>query len=401
MGAFFCVVSAISCGGTSTPAPTSPAAATVSSVAVAAASIFTGPGQHVQFTATATMSDGTTQNVSSQATWQSSNTAVLTVSSTGLATSVTEGDAKLTASYTGVAGSSDVSVRIRWSVKGRVISAADGAPITGGIGFTLDIAGQQQISAGSSSDGTYSISGLGAPASQAIQVFSTGFVTRSTTLAVSGARTGVDISLISLAAPFSLSFYRDFLRGAADNNGALQQSFRWETSPSFYIHTRNGSSDMPASVVADLVAWLPALVTQVSDGRLSAQRIETGTETRPQIAGWINIEYTTSIGSCGLAAVGGNIVRIHPSCSDLTYVGLHETTHALGFWHHNDAGGLMSRTAPTPGLRGLSTIEAFHTKIAFSRPRGNTDPDNDPASAHLLGTPRTGDAPMLACWPIR
>lgn len=396
VGAFFCFMAVLSCGSKTTAPATS--TVTTSSVAIAAASIFTGPGQQVQFTATATMSDGTTQNVSSQAAWQSSNTSVLTVSSTGLATSVTEGDAKLTATYTGVTGSSDVAVRIQWSVKGRMLSAADGAPLTGGFGIAVE-AGVQQITG--SSDGAYSISGLGSPTSKTIQVSATGFVTRSTTLSVNGARTGVDISLISLASPFSLTFYREFLRGAADNNGLLQNSFRWDVSPSFYINTRNGGSEMPASVIADLVASLPALVTQVSDGRLSVQRIETGTENRPQIAGWINVDYTTSITSCGAAAVGGNLVRIHPNCSDLTFVGLHETTHALGFWHHTEAGGLMSRTAPTPGLRGLNAVEALHTKIAFSRPRGNADPDADPLTTRLaMPEPPTTDR-MLACWAIR
>jgi hypothetical protein len=304
----------------------------------------------------------------------------------------------VTATYSGKSGTSAVSVRVQWSVKGRMVSVADGAPLTAGFGIAADF-GAQQISG--SSDGSYAISGLGAPTSKAIQVSATGFLTRSTTLAINGARTGVDISLISLASPFSLTFYREFLRGAADNNGNLGANFRWEQNPSFYINTRNGSSEMPASVVNDLASFLPALVTQVTDGRLSVQRIETGTETRPQIAGWINVEYTTAIGSCGLAAVGGNLVRINPTCTDLTLVGLHETTHALGFWHHNDAGGLMSRTAPTGGARGLNTVEAFHSKIAYARPRGNTDPDNDPATAHPLGTRRIGDAPLLACWAIR
>lgn len=393
---FFCLASLSACGSQPTP-PTAPATVTVSSVAITAASIFTGPGQQVQFTATATMSDGTAQNVSAQAAWQSSNTSVLTVSSSGLATSVAEGDAKLTATYTGVSGSSDVAVRIQWSVKGRIVSAADGAPLTGGFGMGSSLSSAQITG---SSDGSYSILGLGAPASTPISVSATGFITRNTTLAINGARTGVDISLIALASPFSIDFYRELLRGSADNNGLLQQNFRWESSPSFYINTRNGSSEMSEAVIADLVAMLPSIVTQVSDGRLSAQRIETGTDTRPIVAGWINVEYTTSISSCGAAAVGGNLVRINPICSDLTTVGLHETTHALGFWHHTQVGGLMSRVQPTARARALSAIEAFHTKIAFSRPRGNRDPDNDPTT-RLLGSPAATTDRMLACGVIR
>ena len=52
----------------------------------------TGPqlaiGGSGQFTATANFSDGTTLNVSASSTWTSSNTAVATVSATGLVTGV-------------------------------------------------------------------------------------------------------------------------------------------------------------------------------------------------------------------------------------------------------------------------------------------------------------------------
>jgi uncharacterized protein YjdB len=58
-------------------------------------------GTTEQFTATATFSDGTTQNVSSGVTWVSSNPAVFTVDSNGLATGVGTGSASLTASFAG------------------------------------------------------------------------------------------------------------------------------------------------------------------------------------------------------------------------------------------------------------------------------------------------------------
>jgi hypothetical protein len=392
VGAFFCFVSMISCGSKAT-APSTPTV-TITSVAVTAASAFTGIGQQIQFTATATKSDGSTDNVSGSASWQSSNTSVLTVSATGVATSAAEGDARITATVQTLSGAAEVSVRIQWILKGRLVSTADGAPLINGASVTLE--GAHSISL--ASDGSYTFSGPGAPASRSLIIGATGFLTRSTAVAISGTRT-LDIDLISLASPFSLAFYRELLRGSADNNGLLQQSFRWEQNPNFYINTRNGSSDMPPGVVADLVATIPALVTQVSNGRLTSQRIETGTETRPTVPGWINIEYTTAIGSCGLGAVGGNLARINPICSDLTFVGLHEVTHVLGFWHHTQPGGLMSRVGPDTRLRALSAIEAFHTKIAFARPRGNRDPDTDPSGSQLLSA--RGDHPLLACGVVR
>ncbi len=50
-----------------------------------------------QFTATANYSDGSTKNVTSSATWSSSNTAVATINSSGLATGVTSGTTIITA----------------------------------------------------------------------------------------------------------------------------------------------------------------------------------------------------------------------------------------------------------------------------------------------------------------
>jgi hypothetical protein len=393
VGAFFFCTTAMACGSrTTTPEPI-----TLASISVAPVTPFTDLGQQTLFVATATMNNGNTESVTAKAAWQSSNPNVLTIAPSGLATSVSEGEARVTATYEGIAGSVDVSVRIQWILGGRILSTADRSAVTSGVAIVAD--GAQSITYGN--DGAYMLQGLGAPASKLLTINAAGYLTRNTTVTVNGTRLGVDLDLISLASPFSLTFYREFLRGAADNNGNLGANFRWEQNPNFYINTRNGSSDMAPSVVNELASLLPSIVTQVSNGRISAGRIETGTETRPITAGWINVDYTTAISSCGLAAVGGNRVQINPICSDLTTVGLHETTHALGFWHHNQTGGLMSRVAPDPHARGLSAIEAFHTKIAYLRPRGNTDPDNDPASAHLLGTPRTADAPMLACWPIR
>jgi uncharacterized protein YjdB len=71
--------------------------ATVTSLAV------TGPtlvaGATAQFTATVTMSDGTTSNVTTASAWQSSNPAVATVSAAGVVTALTDGQVTITATY--------------------------------------------------------------------------------------------------------------------------------------------------------------------------------------------------------------------------------------------------------------------------------------------------------------
>jgi len=84
-------------------------ATTVSSVAVTGA--VPAVGNTSQFAATATMLNGTTQDVSGTATWTSSNSAVATVSSSGLVTGVTSGTVTITATYSGIVGNDAITVQ--------------------------------------------------------------------------------------------------------------------------------------------------------------------------------------------------------------------------------------------------------------------------------------------------
>jgi uncharacterized protein YjdB len=87
----------------STTAPT-----TVSSVTVTG----TVPtmGATSQFTARATLSDGTTQDVTGQATWQSSDSTVATVSATGSVTAIAAGTVNVMATYQTISGSDQITV---------------------------------------------------------------------------------------------------------------------------------------------------------------------------------------------------------------------------------------------------------------------------------------------------
>ena len=82
----------------------------LSSIAVtpAAPSIVVGATQ--QFAATGTYTDGSTKVLTSQATWASASTGVATVSSVGLATSVTVGASTISATFGGVTGSAVLTV---------------------------------------------------------------------------------------------------------------------------------------------------------------------------------------------------------------------------------------------------------------------------------------------------
>ena len=110
------------CSGKTPTQPSPPAVVTppvaapppsVTAVAVTASTTsFSQQGSTEQFTATVTLSDGATENRTSSATWQSSNTAVATVSPEGMVTALREGDSNISATIAGVSGDRGVSVRL-------------------------------------------------------------------------------------------------------------------------------------------------------------------------------------------------------------------------------------------------------------------------------------------------
>lgn len=115
----------------STSVTTSPSSATVSSVAVSGGTILSSVGQTVQLIATATFSDGTTQNVTTTSTWQSSNSGAATVSSGGLVTAVATGTVTITATYQGKAGTATVVLSFASSSRSTMTAVIDGIPFSG------------------------------------------------------------------------------------------------------------------------------------------------------------------------------------------------------------------------------------------------------------------------------
>lgn len=91
----------------STPTPT------VTGVVVSGNGAFTAKNETSQLTATANLSDNTSQNVTNSATWSSSNQLIASVSSTGLVTAVSFGQATITAAYQGTQGALAVIVNLK------------------------------------------------------------------------------------------------------------------------------------------------------------------------------------------------------------------------------------------------------------------------------------------------
>jgi len=94
----------IGCTDSSTPPNTPTPVVTVESVAVSGPFSSAAPGDFGQFIATARLSNGTTQNVTMTASWQSTNSAVASVSQTGIVSVAFAGEADIRASYQNVVG---------------------------------------------------------------------------------------------------------------------------------------------------------------------------------------------------------------------------------------------------------------------------------------------------------
>src|SRR5258705_1793467 len=155
------IVGALTSCGRESPTSASGPTITVSSISVSG----TAPvvGATAPFSATATLSNRTTQTVTTLATWSSSNTSIATVNSSGIVTGVAAGETDLTATYQNVAGRLHLTIARSagptYTLSGTV---TDGT--SGGILPNIDI--QVTDNAGSSkstltgSAGTYSIAGL-------------------------------------------------------------------------------------------------------------------------------------------------------------------------------------------------------------------------------------------------
>jgi Big-like domain-containing protein len=113
--------SAAGCGSHAPSAPTSP---TVTAIAVTGASVL-DVGQSAQLTATATLSDGSNQNVTPAASWTSSNAKVVTVSAAGVATAATGGDVDVRVTYQTVVGIFHIAAGAR----GQSISPVTPTPV--------------------------------------------------------------------------------------------------------------------------------------------------------------------------------------------------------------------------------------------------------------------------------
>jgi uncharacterized protein YjdB len=120
-------------------------AAVLTSIAVTPSTPSVAAGKTQQFTATGTYNNGTTKNLTSTATWTSSTTSIATVSSSGLATTIAQGSATITATSGTISGSATLTVTAA------VLTSMAVTPSTASIGVSST---QQFTATGTYSNGT-------------------------------------------------------------------------------------------------------------------------------------------------------------------------------------------------------------------------------------------------------
>lgn len=119
------------------------------------------PGASVQFKAVVGLSDGSTHDVTAEASWASLSPAILSISSMGIATAHREGEAHITATVTNASNAHEVVVIPAGTFRlTGVITEDSGAVRVGGARVEVTRASGESISTSTEADGRYRLYGV-------------------------------------------------------------------------------------------------------------------------------------------------------------------------------------------------------------------------------------------------
>jgi hypothetical protein len=367
------VAAAAACGGEQPSAP----AASSSSVVISGVEQYAPPlttGLRIQLTATIT-TGAASQNCTATATWKSADEGVLRpAGQPGEFLAVANGTSNVSATCNGSMGQLALRIeRLGTFVTGRILAAPDGPPIADA---TITV-GDSTVRSGA--NGTYTI--LSDDASdRPMTVSAAGFQTRQTALR-GGDRRTLDITLIGNDPAFPFSLYRMITRNGFESPNFIHTAPLqvWTAPPNVYIWTTWKDSGLPVNNVEWYVTEIRRVIPVLTGGRFEAGQIEYGPAQRSQTPGWINMQFERS-GNWSYVGANPGQLQLGSDHTCNQYAVIHEFGHAMGYWHSNQRPSVMGGGPGACALIPLSAEEQLIAKTMYLRPRGNLDPDRDPAS---------------------
>lgn len=345
-------------GGVSGQTTVTVTAPTLTSLAVTPDASTLAKGTAQRFTATATFSDGTTRDVTSQATWQSSSGAA-TISnaagSRGVATGVSPGSPTITASLQGVSDTAALTVTAASVVSVTLTPQNPNLPR----GTFVQFAALATFSDGTSQDVTFDPA-VSWVADDAVVLQTTAYVTvarepgQSTVRATLGGRTGTAPVTVTEAQLNSLTITPDAPSLAKGTSRAL-------TATAFY-------SDGTQADLTSRVTWSSASPGVVSVSNAAGSRgIVTGVATGGPVP--VSASFLGVTGNMGVTVTNATLDRIVVSPVEPTLpLGTTQPLTAMGVFSDGSTQDVTSLagTAWTSSATGRATVSATGTVTSVS-----------------------------------
>jgi len=292
------------------------------------------------------------------------------------------------------------------TISGTVVKYGSAAPVQGA---TVLFAG---VGAITDAQGRFLLTGVPAAGDAVVTVSAPGHLLRGAALGLAGGVSSVTIDTIAETPPFSLEFYRQFVRDGFEQF-SLRTTAKWTRAPSFYFKTTVETSGIvvPDATIDRIQEVFTRSVPELSGGRFQVAAFERGPDARPPAEGWVNVTFHDQLGvSFGTSSVGGNTGTIairfgmvststtNPYNCATPEVGVadHEITHTMGYWH---TANVLADTFSGEGCPGTRPdYVRYHAALMYSRPVGNRDPDIDAAGSSTLASTAAGRSRLVvAC----